>query len=113
MCDGGHEAWSQQCPARRDELARTKALYANRPHYHPVPAGLGTRVQLWRSHKSLCRKRSARKLGQPAETNARADAGRITRGHKRINTKIGSGVGTDKENEPPGGLSSTGWPFQA
>jgi hypothetical protein len=44
-CHGAHEAWSQQCPTRREELARTKAAYENRPRYHPVTDMIGSTTQ--------------------------------------------------------------------
>ena len=34
VCKGEHEAWSQQCPARKEEKAKAKAAYDTRPYYH-------------------------------------------------------------------------------
>ena len=35
-CQGGHEAWSYQCPTRKEERAKARAAYDVRPYYHPV-----------------------------------------------------------------------------
>lgn len=35
-CRGGHEAWSYQCPTRKEERAKARAAYDVRPYYHPV-----------------------------------------------------------------------------
>lgn len=34
-CRGEHEAWSGQCPTRKEEMAKVKAAYKARPKYHP------------------------------------------------------------------------------
>ncbi|KAJ6437877.1 Serine/threonine-protein kinase MST20 [Purpureocillium lavendulum] len=34
-CRGEHEAWSGQCPKRKEEMAKVKAAYKARPKYHP------------------------------------------------------------------------------
>lgn len=106
VCHGKHEAWSQQCPARKDELARAKAAYAARPHYHPVPATSATSVQFGGVTGGLRRKRSARDLGSQPETEVPGTTSQAIRGHKRTNTGIVPGAGTDKENEPPEAMSS-------
>ena len=106
VCHGEHEAWSQQCPARKDELARAKAAYATRPLYHPVPATSTTSVQFGGAAGGLRRKRSARDLGSQPEMDAPGTTSQTVRGHKRTNTGVMPGTGTDKENEAPGGLSS-------
>jgi len=35
-CRGGHEAWSYQCPTRKEERAKARAAYDVRPYYHPI-----------------------------------------------------------------------------
>jgi hypothetical protein len=35
-CRGEHEAWSYQCPTRKEERAKARAAYDVRPYYHPV-----------------------------------------------------------------------------
>jgi hypothetical protein len=35
-CRGEHEAWSYQCPTRKEERAKARAAYDMRPHYHLV-----------------------------------------------------------------------------
>ncbi|KAJ3454706.1 hypothetical protein MRS44_013306 [Fusarium solani] len=36
-CKGQHEAWSNQCAIRKDEMAKVKAAYEARPRYHLEP----------------------------------------------------------------------------
>lgn len=36
-CKGQHEAWSNQCAIRKEEMAKVKAAYAARPRYHLEP----------------------------------------------------------------------------
>ncbi|RFN51417.1 gag-like protein [Fusarium flagelliforme] len=36
-CKGQHEAWSNQCVDRKEEMAKVKVAYAARPRYHLVP----------------------------------------------------------------------------
>ena len=33
---GGHEAWSRQCPTRKDKIAKAKAAYDVRPRHHHI-----------------------------------------------------------------------------
>ena len=103
ICQGEHEAWSQQCPARKEELIKIRALYAGRAQYHPVPAPPEAAAQVGTNAGALRRKRSARDLGQPTESSSHAAASQNIRGHKRANTGVGTetGTGTDKENELP------------
>ena len=106
VCHGEHEAWSQQCPARKEELAKAKLAYTNRPRYHPVPPTAAASVQFGRTAVGLRRKRSARDFGNQPETDTPGTTGQTVRGHKRTNTGVVPGAGTEKENEAPEGLSS-------
>ena len=93
ICRGNHEAWSQQCPARIEELARTKAAYEDRPKYHPTvdnrdPVAQGT------TREPLRRTRSARNLANQRRTGSSRPGSPQGRGQKRA-------APADKENEPP------------
>jgi hypothetical protein len=35
-CRGEHEAWSHQCPTRKEEKAKARTAYDVRPYYHPI-----------------------------------------------------------------------------
>ena len=69
-CHGNHEAWSQRCPTRKEEMARTKAAYETRSKYHAVaapatiPASGGTSAS---RPNALRRKRSARDIGDSSD----------------------------------------------
>lgn len=66
-CQGGHEARSQQCPTRKEELARTKAAYATRSRYYAVAvpsAAAGVGEASAPRPVILRRKRSARDVGE-------------------------------------------------
>ncbi|EXU94854.1 hypothetical protein X797_012063 [Metarhizium robertsii] len=45
-CKGEHEAWSNQCVTRKDEMAKVKAAYAARPRYYLVPQSCATISQM-------------------------------------------------------------------
>ena len=104
MCHGEHEAWSQRCPTRKEEMARTKAAYASRARYHAVLAARVPMAPPSGTTSALRRKRSARDLGQQPETETTGGS-QPARGHKRTNTGMLS-TPADKENEMPGGASS-------
>ncbi|KIV98647.1 uncharacterized protein PV09_09562 [Verruconis gallopava] len=36
VCHGTHEAWSRECPTRKEEVAKIKAILTTRPKYHPA-----------------------------------------------------------------------------
>lgn len=106
VCRGEHEAWSQQCSVRKEELAKAKIAYMNRPQYHPVSATPVVGVQFGSAAGGLRRKRSARDLGSQPETEPAGAKSQTIRKHKRTNISTVLGAGTDKENETPEGLSS-------
>ena len=103
-CQGEHEAWSQQCPARKDELTRKRATYATGPLYHPVPIMASPGTSPSGAMTSLRRKRSVRDLGQQSEGRAIGGATQDGQGRKWTNTGALSGT-ADKENEAPNGTS--------
>lgn len=69
-CSGAHEAWNQDCPTRKNEIARTKEAYATRSQYHPVPETSGSTIQPGSMAATLRRRRSARDVNQPSEATA-------------------------------------------
>jgi hypothetical protein len=91
-CRGTHEAWSSHCPIRKDQLARTKSAYENRPRYHAVLEPPKPTIQGGNPITGMKRQRSTRDL-------TASQAGRAT---KQTNT--GQATDTvDKENIPPTG----------
>jgi hypothetical protein len=69
-CHGAHEAWSQQCPTRREEMTRTKEAHLNRPKYHPAMGTAGPIGRPGNAAETLRRRRSTRDLA--AQQNSRA-----------------------------------------
>jgi hypothetical protein len=102
-CSGAHEAWNQNCPTRKDELARTKVAYATRSQYRPVPEASRPTTQPGTTTGLLQRRRSVRDMVQPSEATTARELSPPGRGQKRTNTGLPLVV-TDKENEPPRGM---------
>lgn len=102
-CNGAHEAWNQNCPTRKDELARTKVAYATRSQYHPVPEASGPTTQPGWMAGTLRRRRSVRDMVQPSEAMAVRESSPPGRGQKRANTGLPLPM-ADKENELPRGM---------
>ena len=102
-CGGAHEAWNQDCPTRKDERARTKAAYATRSQYHPVPEASGPSTQPGWTTGMLRRRRSARDMVQSSGPTAARESSPPGRGQKRANTGLPLPM-ADKENEPPRGV---------
>jgi hypothetical protein len=94
-CHGAHEAWSQQCPIRKEELARAKAAYVNRPRYHPTFAADSEMDQPGPAREPLRRSRSTRDLIQQTGPRASRPGSPPGRGQKRATP------GGDKENDGP------------
>ncbi|KAJ6439009.1 reverse transcriptase [Purpureocillium lavendulum] len=63
-CRGEHEAWSGQCPTRKEEMAKVKAAYKARPNYHPE-----TPLPLMSPTKKI-QKRQVPTSSQPYDKNA-------------------------------------------
>lgn len=99
-CGGAHEAWNQSCPTRKEELARTKAAYATRAQYHPVPEVSRPDTQPGAVTGALRMTRSLRDPVQPSETMTARETSPLGRGQKRTNTGLPLAA-ADKENEPP------------
>lgn len=93
-CQGAHEAWSQQCPTRKEEMARTKAAYLNRAKYHPVVEVADPTTQPGNTTETLRRRRSARDLTAQQHPRTTRPSSPLGRGQKRT-------APVDKENEPP------------
>jgi hypothetical protein len=97
-CSGAHEAWNQNCQIRKEELARTKAAYATRAQYHPVPEVSRPDAQPGAVTGTLRRTRSLRDHVQPSETITTRDTSPLGRGQKRTNTGL-TLAPADRENE--------------
>jgi ribosomal protein L20 len=87
-CSGAHEARNQNCPTRKDELARTEAAYATRSQYHPVPEATGPTTQPEAMTGTLRRRRSVRDTVQSSETMTAREASPPRKGQKRNNTGL-------------------------
>jgi hypothetical protein len=72
-CRGEHEAWSYQCPTRKEEKAKARAAYDRQPYYHPV-------VQMADS-------------SPPLQTSASASSGEAQQAGKRA-----AGAAADRED---------------
>ena len=98
-CHGHHEAWSQRCPTRKEEMARMKAAYETRSAYHavlaPTPAATAGQTGTSRPN-ALRRKRSDRDVGDSSDT--RPGSFLPVRRNKRTQGSSIS-VYTDQENE--------------
>jgi hypothetical protein len=93
-CQGAHEAWSQQCPTRREELGRTKGAYANRLRYHPTTVTRNEAPIQDSAREPLRRTRSARDLTSRPGLRTNRMQSPPGRGQKRP-------APGDKENEGP------------
>jgi hypothetical protein len=102
-CGGAHKAWSHNCPTRKDELAGTKAAYATRSRYHPVPEACRLTAQPGPMTGTLRRRRSVRDMIQSSETTTAGETSPPERGQKRSNTGLPLAM-ADKGNEPPRGM---------
>ena len=99
VCHGGHEAWNQQCPTRKDELARTRTAYATRSRYHAIAGSSPTTaagVTAAARPGTLRRKRSTRDVGEQLEESSGTIA--VARPNKRTQNGFAS-VHADKEND--------------
>ena len=96
-CRGEHESWSHQCPTRKEERAKAKALYDIRPYYHPVAESSGTIAPLETPATSTRRSRP-NQVAAPARTapitRAQSQTGR---GQKRNNA--GNAVDTTEQEK--------------
>ena len=95
VCHGGHEAWSQECPTRKEELSKIKAVLATRPKYHPTPKAGDESDQRGPERMPLRRSRSTRYLASTSGPGTGRPSSTQGRGQKR-SAPIG-----DKENETP------------
>jgi hypothetical protein len=98
-CWGDHEAWSRQCPTRKDEILKAKVAYEMRPRYHPVTQPGQPRTQpetLIPARRNLANQSTAvTQFIQVTRNNSRPG-----RGQKRANN--GTTVeANDQENRPP------------
>ncbi|KAH7111337.1 hypothetical protein B0J11DRAFT_498685 [Dendryphion nanum] len=97
-CRGEHEAWNRHCPTRKEELAKAKAAYDIRPHYHPVPVATGGTTQPGGTPSSTQGSRPSQNPTSIREAQMARNRSQSRRGQKRTNTgnTIDNG---DKENQ--------------
>ncbi|OAL42831.1 hypothetical protein IQ07DRAFT_525488 [Pyrenochaeta sp. DS3sAY3a] len=98
-CRGDHEAWSRQCPTRKDEILKAKVAYEMRPRYHPVtePRNLRTQPETLATTRRnpLSQTATPSQFIQVTRNNSRPG-----RGQKRANN--GTAVEQNgQENRPP------------
>jgi hypothetical protein len=105
VCPGAHEAWSRQCPTRKEELEKTKAAYDNRPYYHPIPEDPAPAKQTGLTSGPPRRIRSTRDIIQTLEERSTKGSTQTGRGRKRTNTGAQT-ESTDKDNGAAGRPSS-------
>ena len=97
-CRGEHEAWSHQCPTRKEERAKARAAYDVRPYYHPVAETPRNNIPLETPAATVRRSRPAQGPAstQPAPiTRNRSQTGR---GQKRTNA--GTSVDSAEQQNP-------------
>ncbi|KIV98429.1 uncharacterized protein PV09_09750 [Verruconis gallopava] len=95
VCHGTHEAWSRECPTRKEEVAKIKAILTTRPKYHPALTAHNEIDQRGLDRISLRRSRSTRDLTLHEKSRTSRPSSTQGRGQKR------SAPAGDKENEPP------------
>ena len=102
-CRGEHEAWSRQCPTRKEEIAKAKAAYEMRPRYHHVVNTAGRSVMPETFTNNIQRRR----LSQPATST---QTSRITRnraqveqGQERNNGETTTGLSDQNQSAQGGG----------
>ncbi|KAH7060992.1 hypothetical protein BKA63DRAFT_457555 [Paraphoma chrysanthemicola] len=103
-CRGDHEAWSRQCPTRKDEILKAKIAYEMRPRYHPVTQPGQSRTQ----PEALIPARRNVSNQSTAATQfiqVRRNGSRPGRGQKRTNNGTTVEPG-GQENRPPVGTGS-------
>ena len=97
-CRGEHEAWSYQCPTRKEERAKARAAYDVRPYYHPVAETPRSSIPSEVPAATVRRSRLAQAPAstQPAPiTRNRSQTGR---GQKRTNA--GTSVDSAEQQNP-------------
>ncbi|RYN55410.1 hypothetical protein AA0117_g13290 [Alternaria alternata] len=90
-CRGEHEAWSRQCPTRKDEIAKARTAYEMRPRYHHVSQTAGQNVQTDTPTSTIQRRRASQLVAATQPMQLTRNRSQTGRGQKRTNagTTIG------------------------
>jgi hypothetical protein len=106
-CRGEHEAWSRQCPTRKDEIAKARTTYEMRPRYHHVPQTARQNAQIDIPTSTIRRRRPSQPTTptQPTQpTQLTRNRSQTGRGQKRTN----AGTNVDPiDQEVPATQAST------
>jgi hypothetical protein len=85
-CRGEHEAWSYQCPTRKEERAKARAAYDVRPYYHPVAKTTRSSIPLEVPVTTVRRSRPTQAPASTQPAPITRNRSQIGRGQKRTNT---------------------------
>jgi hypothetical protein len=103
-CRGEHEAWSRQCPTRKDEMAKARTAYEMRPRYHHVSQTAGQNVQIDTPTSTIRRRRPSQPTASTQPTQLTRNQSQTGRGEKRTNA--GTNVNS-MDQEVPATQAST------
>ncbi|EDU46224.1 hypothetical protein PtrSN002B_010760 [Pyrenophora tritici-repentis] len=84
-CRGEHEAWSRQCPTRKDEIAKARTAYEMRPRYHHVSQTAGQNVQIDIPTSTIQRRRTSQPVAATQPMQPTSNRSQTGRGQKRTN----------------------------
>jgi hypothetical protein len=84
-CRGEHEAWSYQCPTRKEERAKARAAYDVRPYYHPVAETPRSNIPLETPAATVRRSRPVQAPASTQPTPISRNRSQTGRGQKRTN----------------------------
>jgi hypothetical protein len=84
-CRGEHEAWSRQCPTRKDEIAKARTAYEMRPRYHHVSQTAGQNVQIDAPTSTIQRRRTSQPVAATQPMQLTRNRSQTGRGQKRTN----------------------------
>jgi hypothetical protein len=84
-CRGEHEAWSRQCPTRKDEIAKARTAYEMRPRYHHVSQTAGQNVQIDVPTSTIQRRRTSQLVAATQPMQLTRNRSQTGRGQKRTN----------------------------
>ncbi|KAF1923274.1 uncharacterized protein M421DRAFT_104512 [Didymella exigua CBS 183.55] len=109
-CRGEHEAWSRQCPTRKDEMAKARAAYEMRPRYHHVSQTAGQHAQLDIPTSTIRRRRPSQPAAASQPTQLARNRSQTGRGQKRTNT--GTNIDTMDQETPSTQVSASQRPHR-
>ena len=104
-CRGAHEAWSRQCPTRKEEIAKAKSAYETRPRYHYVANTIGHTVQPETSDTTARRSRPNQTTTSAQTTQTTRNRSQSGREQNRNNDETANGQ-PDRDSQPTQGGGS-------